>query len=77
MLIVFYFTLIILICIDGFGIKQMNIARSRLPPLYSNSLYLERLVERKKAEVDSLLRRHQAADDPLFMRMAYLASECR
>ena len=45
--------------------------------LYSNPVYLERMVERKKAEVDSLLRKHQAADDPLFMRMSYLASENR
>jgi hypothetical protein len=45
--------------------------------LYGSPLYLERMVERKKAEVDSLLRRHQAVDDPLFMRMSYMASECR
>ena len=40
-------------------------------------VYLERMVERKKIEVQSLLRRHQAADDPLVMRMSYMASECR
>jgi len=48
---------------------------------YSNSnyapVYLERMVERKKIEVQSLLRRHQAPDDPLVMRMSYMASECR
>jgi indole-3-glycerol phosphate synthase len=37
--------------------------------------YLERMVERKKIEVDNLLRRHQAEDDPLVMRMSYMASE--
>lgn len=40
-------------------------------------VYLERMVERKKIEVQSLLRRHQAPDDPLVMRMSYMASECR
>eukprot|EP01032_Pedospumella_encystans_P007915 gene7915-9434_t len=35
------------------------------------------MVERKKTEVDSLLRRHQAPDDPLLMRMSYMASECK
>ena len=53
--------------------------------LYSSSgyssnyapVYLERMVERKKIEVQSLLRRHQAPDDPLVMRMSYMASECR
>ena len=40
-------------------------------------VYLERMVERKKIEFQSLLRRHQAADDPLVMRMSYMASECR
>ena len=37
--------------------------------------YLERMVERKKIEVDSLLRRHQDPNDPLVMRMSYMASE--
>ena len=40
-------------------------------------LYLERMVERKKVEVDALLKRHQEPDDPLVMRMSYMASECR
>ena len=40
-------------------------------------LYLERMVERKKIEVDALLKRHQEPDDPLVMRMSYMASECR
>ena len=39
--------------------------------------YLERMVERKKIEVDALLKRHQSMDDPLVMRMSYMASECR
>jgi indole-3-glycerol phosphate synthase len=40
-------------------------------------LYLERMVEAKKIEVDALLRRHQEPDDPLVMRMSYMASECK
>jgi predicted LPLAT superfamily acyltransferase len=43
----------------------------------ASPVYLERMVERKKAEVDSLLRRHQSPDDSLVMRMSYLSSECR
>jgi hypothetical protein len=39
--------------------------------------YLERMVERKKIEVDALLRRHQDKDDPLVMRMSYVSSECK
>lgn len=50
---------------------------TRQTQLFSSPLYLERMVERKKIEVDSLLRRHQALDDPLVMRMSYIASECR
>ena len=37
--------------------------------------YLGRLVQKKKAEVDTLLRQHQELDDPLVMRMSYMASE--
>ena len=40
------------------------------------SLYIERMVQRKKIEVDGLLRRHQEPDDPLVMRMSYMASKC-
>eukprot|EP00981_Chlorochromonas_danica_P004921 scaffold988_cov165-Ochromonas_danica.AAC.23 len=40
-------------------------------------LYLERLVAKKKVEVENLLRRHQAADDPLVLRLNYAASECK
>ena len=36
--------------------------------------YLDRMVERKKIEVDLLLRQHQNLDDPLVMRMSYMAS---
>ncbi len=50
---------------------------ARQARLFNSPVYLERMVERKKIEVDSLLRRHQAADDPLVMRMSYIASECR
>eukprot|EP01036_Dinobryon_divergens_P031432 gene31432-40828_t len=35
------------------------------------------MVERKKVDVNSLLKRHQDPDDPLFMRMTYMASENR
>ena len=41
------------------------------------AVYLERMVERKKIEVDALLKRHQSEDDPLVMRMSYMASECK
>lgn len=36
-------------------------------------VYLERMVEKKKVEVQNLLKQHQALDDPLVMRMSYLA----
>jgi indole-3-glycerol phosphate synthase len=42
-----------------------------------SAVYLERMVERKKIEVDALLKRHQSEDDPLVMRMSYMASECK
>lgn len=37
--------------------------------------YLERMVERKRVEVDNLLRRHNSIDDPLVMRMTYVNSK--
>ena len=43
----------------------------------ASASYLERMVERKKIEVDALLKRHQSMDDPLVMRMSYMASECK
>jgi indole-3-glycerol phosphate synthase len=43
----------------------------------ARGLYLERMVERKKIEVNQLLKRHQSPDDPLVMRMSYMASECK
>jgi indole-3-glycerol phosphate synthase len=39
--------------------------------------WLDRAVARKRIEVDNLLRRHQDLDDPLVMRMGYMASESR
>jgi indole-3-glycerol phosphate synthase len=36
--------------------------------------YLQKLVQKKKFEVDNLLRNHQDLDDPLVMRMSYMAS---
>lgn len=39
--------------------------------------YLERMVERKKIEVDLLLRQHQEPNDPLVLRMTYMASESK
>ena len=39
--------------------------------------YLQRLVDRKKIEVNTLLRKHQDLDDPLVMRMSYMASQCK
>lgn len=43
----------------------------------AEGLYLERMVERKKIEVNQMLKRHDKPDDPIFMRMAYMASECK
>lgn len=43
----------------------------------SAGAYLQKLVDRKKIEVDRLLRKHQEPDDPLVLRMTYLASECK
>lgn len=34
-------------------------------------------MDRKKVEVDNLLRKHQEPDDPLVMRMTYMASQCQ
>lgn len=42
-----------------------------------HSMYLERLVQSKKIEVERLLRQHQSPDDNLVMRMSYLASESK
>lgn len=42
-----------------------------------DSSYLERLVDRKRIEVDTLLRQHQDVDDPLVMRLSYMSSECK
>ena len=39
--------------------------------------YLEKLVERKKVEVEQLLRQHQEKDDPIVMRMSYMNSESK
>lgn len=39
----------------------------------ASGTYLDRMVRRRKAEVDNLLRRHQSPDDPLIMRLTYLA----
>ena len=51
---------------------------SALPKSSSyDSSYLERLVDRKKIEVNTLLRQHQDTDDPLVMRMSYMSSECK
>ncbi|RYG67846.1 hypothetical protein EON64_06530 [archaeon] len=37
--------------------------------------YLHRMVERKKLEVDNLLKRRYHENDPLYMRMHYMATE--
>jgi indole-3-glycerol phosphate synthase len=34
---------------------------------------VDQMVKRKKIEVDNMLKRHQSKDDPLFMRMTYMA----
>ena len=43
----------------------------------AGATWLDRAVARKRIEVENLLRRHQEPDDPLVMRMSYMASECR
>jgi indole-3-glycerol phosphate synthase len=43
----------------------------------AGATWLDRAVARKRIEVENLLRRHQEPDDPLVMRMSYVASECR
>ena len=43
----------------------------------AGGLYLERMVERKKIDVNNLLKKHQDPSDPLFMRMTYMQSECK
>lgn len=48
---------------------------STYTPPSPSGLYLERMVERKKIEVNQLLSRHDKPDDPIFMRMTYMASE--
>jgi hypothetical protein len=79
----FLLALCLALCAESFlaflqphHMHTMNTMGFALQPLYSSPLYLERMVERKKVEVESLLRRHQEADDPLVMRMSYMASEC-
>lgn len=62
---------------DGLQGCSLSLIQRSSSRLFQSPLYLERMVERKKIEVDSLLRRHQAIDDPLVMRMSYIASECR
>ena len=52
--------------------SQIFLTRSSPSP---SGLYLERMVERKKLEVNQLLGIHDKPDDPIFMRMTYMASE--
>lgn len=54
------------------GRQNVNICK-----VAGNGDYLARMVQRKKAEVDNLLRRHQSLDDPLFMRMTYVNAQCK
>jgi len=39
--------------------------------------WLNKAVARKRIEVENLLRRHQEPDDPIVMRMSYMASACK
>ena len=62
------------------SIKKISFQHQHILYSYNNDYnvaYLERMVERKKIEVESLLRRHQSTDDPIVMRMSYIASECK
>lgn len=36
--------------------------------------HFKRMIERKKVEVENLLHRHQKEDDPLLMRLNYMAT---
>ncbi len=49
---------------------QKSIAPNSLNQLKMS--YLGRMIERKKKEVDSLLRKHSTPDDPLFLRLTYI-----
>lgn len=60
----------------GSGKSLLSLGSSRGGDSASGT-YLDRLVQRKKIEVESLLRKHQEPDDPLVMRMSYMASECK
>jgi len=42
----------------------------------TSSAYLESIVARKRVEVDNLLRKHTGSDDPLIMRLSYIATSC-
>ena len=52
--------------------KQTQLASMNENSDFRRYNYLHAMVERKKIEVDDLLRRHTAVDDPLLMRLTYL-----
>ena len=64
------------IYISSFQLKKLSIRESVNTILMSmpnpsknkGASYLQRMVDRKKVEVDNLLRRHQEPDDPIVMR---------
>ena len=61
-----------------FGLKPISLGNKwQLNAVKNSPVHLERMIAHKKIEVDNLLRRHQAMDDPLFMRMSYMANECK
>ncbi len=60
----------------GYGIVHHAISR-RTVRLFGSAKYLERMVLRKKIEVDSLLRQHQSPTDPLLLRMGYVAASSK
>ncbi len=55
------------------SIQRTKFTSLQARPAYGS--YLERMVERKKIQVENTLRRHQEPDDPLVMRMSYMVTQ--
>lgn len=75
--------IICLLCVcvvDSFKAPERLVRQfaGRTRPLKMTQKYnldhFKRMIERKKIEVENLIHRHQKEDDPLFMRMHYMAS---
>ena len=70
---IFYLSLLYVTIVTSFCHSTLHKRRKSIKSLLSsnydnyNPAYLERLVQRKKIEVDTLLRQHQDLDDPLVL----------